>query len=223
MGQLLRLAKATGYHIFGHEITEAQEKEFADPEKRINYRDSVQAVNILAVLKKNPSAKIVALVGHDHLLEKERDGVKRLATYLRELGGPNPFTIDQTLELAAPSGNPAAMPLALTSNGRQPLTWGDNRGYVDLQIVHPPTAMLQARPAWLATYGGRVPVTMAVPQAQRGRPYLAQLYDQREYRKHGDRAIPLDQYLLDAQQKQVRLYKQTGQQAVVIRYRPAKL
>ncbi|HEX8330929.1 MAG TPA: hypothetical protein VF629_25580 [Hymenobacter sp.] len=223
MGQLLRLASATGYHIFGHEIRAAQEKEFADMVKRINYRDSVQAVNVLAAFKQNPSAKIVALVGYDHLLEKERDGVKRLATYLRELGGLNPFTVDQTLELARPAGVPGAAPLALTSDGRQPMTWGSNRGYVDLQLVHPPTAMQQGRPAWLGTYDGRVPVIAAVPQAQRGKPYLAQLYDQREYQRHGEKAIPLDQYLLGAQQKQVRLYKRSTQQNVVIRYRPAKL
>ena len=83
MGKLLRTACGSGFHVFGHE---APNKNFSDWKKDINYRDSMQAVNILAVLHKNPKAKIVALVGYDHVLEKERDGVKRLAAYLRELG-----------------------------------------------------------------------------------------------------------------------------------------
>ena len=52
---------------------------------------------------------------------------------------------------------------------------------------------------------------------------LAQLYDQGEYQRHGDQAIPLDQYFSAASQKQVRLYALFPKQRVVVKYRPANL
>ncbi len=136
MGQLLRAAADGGFHVFGHEITELQEREFASFERRTSYRDSMQAVNILAVLRRHPGAKIVALVGYDHVLEKERDGVKRLATYLHELAGIDPFTIDQTQGYRPATGPHATHPQALTTVGGRPATVGSNAGYVDLQIIH---------------------------------------------------------------------------------------
>ena len=222
MGKLLRAACESGFHVFSHEITRAQDKEFSDWRKNGNYRDSMQAVNILAVLRKNPRAKVVALVGYDHVLEKERDGVKRLATYLRELGHLDPFTIDQTQAYRpAQGGTPATKPMALVGRDGRPATIGERQGYVDMQVIHPPETLVQGRPAWLAAIASDKLVTIPIPSRYAGRSCLAQLYDQKEYQQYGDRAIPLDQYLTDTKQRQARLFGLTPSRAVIVKYRPA--
>ena len=222
MGQLLRAAADGGFHVFGHEITELQEREFASFERRTSYRDSMQAVNILAVLQRHPGAKIVALVGYDHVLEKERDGVKRLATYLHELAGIDPFTIDQTQGYRPATGPHATHPQALTTAGGRPATVGSNAGYVDLQIIHPAATQLHGRPRWLFA-AGAPPTTRAIPRAHWGQPCLAQLFDAQEYRRHGDQAIPLDQCLTRAAQREVRLFAYKPARSVVVKYRPVTL
>jgi len=222
MGKLLRAACSGGFRVFSHEITAAQNKEFKDWRKSSNYRDSMQAVNVLALLRKNPKAKIIALVGYDHVLEKESDGVKRLATYLHELGHLDPLTIDQTVVYRPSQGFPANHPTVLVDRTGRPATIGERQGYVDLQVIHPIERLVQGRPNWLAT-GSNTLVRAPIPPPYAGQPCLAQLYDRQEYQRYGKKAIPLDQYLTIAQQQGVRLYGLAAGRAVVIKYRPAKL
>jgi hypothetical protein len=221
MGKLLRAACESGFHVCSHEVTVAQNKEFSDWKEDINYRDSMQAVNMLAVLRKNPKAKIVALVGYDHVLEKERGGVKRLATYLHELGHLDPFTIDQTQAYRSAHGPPATRPLALVSRDGRPATIGERRGYVDLEVIHPPEMLVQGRPAWLAAGASDKVFTTPIPVPYVGRRCLAQLYDQREYQQYGDKAIPLDQYLTTAQHQNTRLFGLASGRVSIIKYRLA--
>ena len=217
MGKLLRAARVSGFYLFSHE---AQSKEFSDWKKDINYRDSMQAVNILAVLRKNPKAKIVALVGYDHVLEKERDGVKRLATYLHELGHLDPFTIDQTQAYRPAQGPPATRPMALVGRDGRLATIGERQGYVDMEVMHPPQTLVQGRPAWLAAVASDKLVTAPIPAAYAGRRCLAQLYDQQEYQQYGDQAIPLDQYFTEFSLKGIRLFGLDPGRATIIKYRP---
>ena len=222
MGKLLRAAFTGGFRVFSHEITAAQNKEFKNWRKSSNYRDSMQAVNVLALLCKNPKAKIVVLVGYDHVLEKEHDGVKRLATYLHELGQLDPLTIDQTMAYRPSQGSPAGHPMVLVDRTGRTATIGERQGYVDLQIIHPTERLVQGRPDWLVM-DLRALVRASIPPLYTGQPCLAQLYDRQEYRRYGEKAIPLDQYLTVAQQQGVRLYGLATGQTVIIRYRPAKL
>ena len=222
MGRLLRAARATGFEVFGHEITRGQEKEFTDWRQQSNYRDSMQAVNILAVMKKNPAAKIVVYVGHDHVLEREREGLKHMAAYLRKLGHFDPLTIDQTTPYYH-AGPAPTTPRLLTTNGQVPTTTGFNAQLVDLQVIHPPHVTPGNRPAWLATAAAGKLIKVPIPSPYAGTQCLAQLYDQGEYQRHGDQAIPLDQYFSAANQKQVRLYALFPKQRVVVKYRPANL
>lgn len=200
MGKLLRAATEAGYYVVGHEVRETQEKEFTDWKQRSNYRDSMQAVNMLAVLRAHPGAKLVALVGYDHVQEKEQEGLKRLATYLRELGHLDPLTIDQTTEYSASN---ATEPQLLATSTGTPTVTGRYSQLVDLQVIHPKLTYVQGRPRWLVT--GQ-PVTALIPTAYRGHVCLAQLYDQAEFAQYGAKAIPLDQYLTTATQQQVILY-----------------
>ncbi|RZK51236.1 MAG: hypothetical protein EOO59_15325 [Hymenobacter sp.] len=198
-------------------MKESQEKEIADWRQRSNYRDSLQAVNILAVLRAHPQAKIFAYVGYDHVREKADDGVKRLATYLHELGHINPLTIDQTLLYPSATG---AGPLALTSASGTPAVVGLYSGSVDLQVVHPPVAWVNNRPNWLAT---TAPVVADIPPPYAGKPALAQLYDQAEYARYGAQAVPLDQYITTKDQRKVYLFPYQESRKTLINYKPAEL
>ena len=223
MGKLLRAACESGFHVFSHEITKAQNREFSDWTKDSNYRDSMQAVNILDVLHENPKAKIVALVGYDHVLEKERNGVKRLATYLRELGHLDPFTIDQTQAYRPAQSTPTTKPMALVARDGRLATIGERQGYVDMLVIHPAETMAQGRPSWLAAIASDKLVIAPIPSRYTGHSYLAQLYDRQEYQQYGDKAIPLDQYLTNNQQRQVRLFDLSPNRAMIIKYRLADL
>lgn len=217
MGRLLRGARAAGYQVFGHEIREDQEREFDDWQRRSNYRDSVQAVNILARLRAQPGAKLVALVGHDHVLEKPRDGLRRLAWYLRQLGGLDALTIDQTTDFAAAPG--PTQPQLLTSDGSTPATVGDNAGYVDLQVVHPRLAPVEGRPGWLSAYGLAQPRRVGV--MHKAQMYtLVLVYDAQEYKAYGRRAIPLDQCFVHYKQKRVTMYVPQRGQKISVSYYP---
>jgi hypothetical protein len=217
MGNLLRAATEAGFYVFGHELKESQEKEFADWRQRSNYRDSMQAVNILAVLRAHPQAKVFAYVGYGHVREKADEGLKCLATYLRELGNINPLTIDQTV--VYPSAKKAGL-LALTSASGTPATIGIYQGAVDLQVVHPPVTWVNNRPDWLAT---TAPIVATIPPPYAGKPALAQLYDQAEYTRYGERAVPLDQYLTTKTQEKVYLFPYQKARKTLIKYKVAEL
>ena len=221
MAKLLRAACEGGFHVFSHEVSRAQDKEFSDWRRSSSYRDSMQAVNILAMLRKNPKAKIVALVGYDHLLEKERDGVKRLATYLREIGRLDPFTIDQTSAYRPTQSPPATKPMALVAPNGRLATIGERQGYVDMQVIHPAVTLVRGRPHWLAASSMVKPGTGQIPPPYLGKRCLAQLYDQAEYAQYGEKAIPLDQYLTSPLQKQVYLFGFLPNRPVLIKYRQA--
>ena len=221
MANLLRAACESNFYVFSHEQTAAQNKRFTDSRKEDNYRDSMQAVNILTILRRNPRAKIVALVGYDHVLEKERNGLKRMATYLRELGHLDPFTIDQTECYRPPLSTPATEPMALTTPSGALAVIGDRKGYVDMQIIHPAATLVQGRPKWLVEGKLSVAVTRIIPPAYMGHHWLVQLYDEKEYRQYGEKAIPLDQYLTGPKEKRVYLMAFKPGRPVVIKYRAA--
>ena len=216
MGNLLRAAAETGFYVFGHELKSSQEKEFADWRQRSNYRDSMQAVNILAVLRAHPQAKLVALVGYDHVREKEAEGLKRLATYLRELGHLDPLTIDQTQPYPSASTN---SPLVLATAAGVPVVIGQYFQAVDMQVIHPPTTWVNGRPSWLTSGPA---ITTSIPAPYLGHPALAQLYDQTEYDQYGAQAIPLDQYLTTPTQQRVVLYPHKSARKTVVVYKLAE-
>jgi len=224
MGKLLRAAVAQGYQVFGHELAESQEHEFADWRRRSNYRDSMQALNILRVLRQHPQAKLLALVGYDHVLEKERDGLKRLGAYLRELGGIDPLTIDQT-QAYRPAAGPAPTQPTVLVRGQDgpPATMGSNTGYVDMQVVHPVATQRQGRPSWLFAAVGAAPQVIAIPARYRAGAHLVQLFDAQEHRQYGRRAIPLDQCLTRAGQRQVTLFAYEPGRPVTVVYQLANL
>ncbi|WP_306354068.1 hypothetical protein [Flavobacterium sp. '19STA2R22 D10 B1'] len=83
----IRKAKKMGFIILGHE----------NLDKGIE-RELGQAKNIMKILEEDSIAKIFMYVGHAHLEKTQKEGRRKMmATYLKELSGIEPFTINQTL------------------------------------------------------------------------------------------------------------------------------
>ncbi|MEJ8803234.1 hypothetical protein [Pontibacter sp. H249] len=197
----IRAALAKGFKVVGHEIRSNQEKQLSDPVARSNYRDSLQAVNLLATSKANPQAKVFGYVGYDHILEKERDKYKRLGAYLQE-ANVDALTIDQVTTCSCAKVN---SPAVLTSDGANPVTIGAKKGYVDIQVVHPPVALAGGRPHWLINTQTKKATWVQVPRQYKGKKVLVQVYNKTEFEAEGERAIPVDQFLVDDNQSRVRV------------------
>ncbi len=210
----IRAALAKGFKVVGHEIRSSQEKEIADPMARSNYRDSLQAVNLLATIKANPEAKVLGYVGYDHILEKERDKYKRLGAYLRD-ANVDALTIDQVTTCSCVKGN---SPVALTSGGINPVTIGSKKDFVDIQVVHPFAASAGPRPRWLTEDPTKRATKVPLPQQYRGKKVLVQVYSKAEFEAEGRRAIPVDQFLVDGNQKQVHAMVPTTVKRVQVHY-----
>lgn len=211
----IRAAIARGFKVVGHEIRSNQEKAFSDPVARSNYRDSLQAVNLLATIKANPQAKVLGYVGYDHILEKERDGFKRLGLYLRE-AAVDALTIDQVTTCSCVEGN---LPVALTSDGLNPVTIGAKKGFVDIQVVHPPVKLKEGRPHWLTEDQTKKATKVDVPRPYRGKKALVQVYNKAEFEAVGERAIPVDQFLIDGSQKHVRAMVPVTVKRTLVQYK----
>ena len=84
-GRLIREAIALGFTLVAYEA----------PANHSD-REAWQADRLAEVLAKTPSAKVLALVGVDHLLEDPMsDGKQWMAAHLKHRHGIDPFTIDQ--------------------------------------------------------------------------------------------------------------------------------
>lgn len=81
----IRKAIVLGFNVSGHENFD-----------KGTSREIGQAKNIMKILEKNPSAKILVYAGHSHI-EKKDDKDKWMAEYFKELSGINPITINQTV------------------------------------------------------------------------------------------------------------------------------
>jgi hypothetical protein len=202
MANLIRYAIKIGYKVVGHEIKTDQEMDFEDWVLRSNYRDSMQSVNLAALIQRDSNAKIIALVGYDHILEKERDGLRRLASYLQERTLINPLTIDQTLGCTNLSSNLKG-PAILISADFFPITAGFNEGFVDMQVIHPVISYKHKRAEWLFNNGINKEILITLPVQWQKKKCFIQIYDRNEYNKFAKSAIPLDQFLIGRGEKHV--------------------
>lgn len=127
------------------------------------------------------------------------------------------LTIDQTVACECLEGN---SPVVLTSDGREPLIYGGKKGYVDLQVVHPPVTLVNGRPRWLAEAPDRRAVLVALPAHLINKKSLVQVFDKKEFDAIGMRAIPVDQLLTDGSQREVTMLVPVGVARTVIIRKP---
>ncbi|MDR1227284.1 MAG: hypothetical protein LBK47_10385 [Prevotellaceae bacterium] len=152
---LLREANRIGYTIYGYE-----------PEIDSSARDSLMAVNISKIFKKNPKAKVVIHAGHGHI----RAGVKykNLYFHFKEMTGITPLTIDQAAYYGHPNeyyNSPYYTALCKHFNPTEPVILTDSSGHhihlsldidtTNVYIIAPYAGSAYGRSAWLFTQGGR--------------------------------------------------------------------
>lgn len=179
----------------------------------IRQREQGQARNLVEqVLARHPKAKLFIHVGYGHAYETPQPlepGVSLLwmAGELKRMTGLDPLTIDQAWTHAHPdtarevAGYRAALarhegaePFVLRKADGSARLLRLSPGTVDLQVIHPPQALVNGRPAWLASWAQRRP--FSIPAAwlpAQGRRLI--------YAMHKDdpvQAIPADIVIVDA-------------------------
>lgn len=164
--ELLRHGFRKGFTIFPYERTEEQRAVGRQLKDKL-YRDFTQATNIMAVLKKDPKAKILIHCGYAHAVETIQAPThnwgkeKWMAAFLKEFSGIDPLTIDQTIltERRPLPDNP----FYYTKEVDTATLFEDEFGFpfrpntffaTDLYVWHPRTQEMHGRPHWLVQQPG---------------------------------------------------------------------
>jgi hypothetical protein len=193
---------------------------------QINRRETIQAQNLLdRVLLKDPKSRVFVYVGWSHATEtweKAEDGKRDLAwmaARLARASGLDPLTIDQTelTEHSKPQAEhsmyQAALdqfkpdqPVVLENADGQPQVFGQYKGKVDMQVLHPRTVFENERPNWLRFNGLRTPVQIPTELLKFSERVLVQAFRTDE----GEDAIPFDQVLVVSKRSVPKLLLEPG-------------
>ena len=194
-GDLVRDVLRLGFTPVSYE--EEDVKEFNNPIESINAREQSQCRNLVQrVFSKNPKARLLVHVGLDHVMEQRRkvdgDEISWLAARLKQATGIDPLTIDQITQLRPPHDGHTQPAVALNAQG-QTFVGGPYRGFVDVQVYHPPTKTVTGRPNWLLSDKSRRVVEIPSELEAGSARVLVQAF----YANEGPNAVPADQVLLD--------------------------
>jgi hypothetical protein len=180
----------------------------------IHHRESEQCRHLVErIFADHPDARVLIHVGYSHATEDWRttaDGreVGWMAARLARTLGVDPLTIDQTEQMpasrperasaawrVAPSKGWLTRPcLLVRPDGGAFVSGAGWRGRVDLQVFHPPVALVDGRPDWLGMGGRRKPVEIPVELEPSAGRVLVQAFAANE----ADDAIPVDQVVVHA-------------------------
>lgn len=218
-GEMVRKALELGYTLIAYEDTLATEH---SPSQR----DSVQAVHLWNVLKKDPSAKMIVHAGLNHIAEEKSDDFTPMGAWFRKLSGVDPFTIDQT---GMTEGSEFAYgkwfyqhflsrfkiqtPSVIFHNKRlfNPL---EEIGY-DMIVMHPATTYRNNRPDWLTLNGDR---KLTLIQPTEKLLFLVQAYYENEYDPETlPYKVPADQTYATNSNGYYPLYLRKGKYRIVLR------
>jgi hypothetical protein len=220
--ELIRTALSLGYTLVPYEDTAAGIHTAAQ-------RDSIQAENIYAVLKKDTAAKILVHASFTHISKKPGPGgFIPMALAFRNISGIDPLTIDQTdmteesnfaygriIYQAYLAKFPLTEPSIALVNGN-PINVTDKDLY-DLCIIHPPTQYKDGRPTWLSLDGLRQPFTVKPPVEG---VYLTQAYYLNEILANDNapwQLIPADQTYVTNGAGNYMLYLRKGKYRIYFR------
>jgi hypothetical protein len=98
-GEMLRQAMRMGFTLVPYEAKERCDQKSKDPNYCNRFRDSLMAVNLTKILRKEPNAKILVYAGYDHIHEGSSDSWKKMAQFFREFTGIDPFTVELTMQV----------------------------------------------------------------------------------------------------------------------------
>jgi hypothetical protein len=218
-GELVRKALQLGYRLISYEDT-------AISSHTGTQRDSIQAQNIYAVLKKDPAAKILVHAGYAHISEEILGDYIPMARWFKTISGINPFTVQQT---SMTEGSNFAYgetfyeifnekftinsPSVIFQNKR-PFDPLEEKGY-DVIVMHPVTTYKFNRPDWLSLNGERK-ATFIQPTEKM--LFFVQAYYENEYDKEGlSFLVPADQTYITTPEGYYCLYLRKGKYKIVLR------
>jgi hypothetical protein len=218
-GELVRKALQLGYTLVSYEDTLAAAH-------TPSQRDSVQAQNLFAVIKKDPIAKIVVHAGYAHISEELIGDYTPMALWFRNISGIDPFTVQQTV---LTEGSDFAYGSAfyhdfnerfnITSpsviyQNKRPFNPLEEKGY-DIIVMHPATTYKFNRPDWLSLNGERKAIFIQ-PTAKM--LFFVQAYYEKEYDKEGlSFLVPADQTYISTPEGYYCLYLRKGKYKIVLR------
>jgi hypothetical protein len=219
-GELVRKALATGYKLVSYEDTLIQNHTGSQ-------RDSIQAVNIYDIIKKDPAAKILVHAGYSHISEEKTDSYgATMGWWFKRISGLDPFTVEQTDMTESGESELGRLfyqyftkkysitePSVIFENKR-PLNLLKKKGY-DLLVVHPHTVYQNERPSWLSFNGERKPTLI---QPTEKSLFLVQAYYEKEYNEGiVNVLIPADQTYIPTREGYYCLYLKKGKYKIVMR------
>lgn len=218
-GELVRKALELGYKLVSYEDTLATKH-------TPSQRDSVQAVNLFAIIKKDPSAKMLVHAGNTHISEQKIGNYTPMAYWFRTMSGIDPFTINQT-GMTEGSEFEYGRIFYQYFNARFTITepsviFQDKRVFnpleekgFDMIIMHPATVYRHNRPSWLGFEGERKTILIQ-PTAKM--LFFVQAYYAKEYDPDFlSFLVPADQTYLFNREGYYGLYLRKGVYKIVLR------
>ncbi|MDP4149685.1 MAG: hypothetical protein Q8927_07955 [Bacteroidota bacterium] len=221
-GELVRAALALGYTLVSYEDTAAYRHTPTE-------RDSIQALNLWNVIRRDTGARMLVHAGYAHISKRRApDGYIPMGLAFRNLSGLDPLTIDQT-DMTEESNFGYGRVFYQAYVQKYPLTSasipmiGDepvnvtNSDLYDLAIIHPPTQYQDGRPSWLSLGGLRQPVYVkpTVPNS-----FLVQAYYLAEIEGHDGKpwhVVPADQTYTATSKRNFLLYLKKGKYTLYFR------
>ena len=183
-------------------------------------RDKVQALTInQKVFEKDPDARILVLAGRGHAIEeKTKDGWEPMGYWLKVITGQDPFTLyapTMSERLTPEEEHPAYNHIIIHFSPRNisilkmkntNKLFGNNP-YFDAYVFFPRVKLLYGRPDWLFTTLNRKPVDIPRILMNKGNQVVIQVIKMEQ--QFTD--IPVDQVLVDRQQKSIKLALPKGE------------
>jgi hypothetical protein len=218
-GELVRKALKLGYKLVSYEDTLALRHTGSQ-------RDSIQAMNIYNVIKKDTTAKILVHAGYGHIREEKTDDYMTMCWWFKKISGIDPFTIEQTgmtegsefeagkLYYGFFTDKFSITEPSIVFENKRPFNPLQKKGY-DVIVIHPPTVYQNSRPSWISLNGERKPVLI---QPTEKNLFFVQAYYENEYGAEIVNAmIPADQTYITSREGYYCLYLRKGKYKIVMR------
>ncbi len=227
MANLIRTASSLGFTIFSYEYNTP-----SDSTERVakrNHREKSQALNIIEILKKDPTAKIIIHAGHDHI-QKMSENKKSfmMANYFRRLTNINPLCIEQATMNESFEEKREYPAYRQTMKKYKPLKsivlkqdstfWvqSNRQGFHDICVFHPRTIYENIRPTWLTQSTGTKEYKFTTNNIDLDNT-ITQVYVKKEFDQDFPNITPLINRITSKNQHFFTFYLNSGDYVILIR------
>ena len=192
-----------------------------------NERDSIRANNLIEVLKKDPTARMLVLGDYLSISKTAiSDQYRPMAMQFRERSGIDPLTIEQaeltpvsTFEYGRLFYQLFTKRYVITEpsvllEDRHPLNPLEETGF-DIVVMHPPVIYTDGRPSWLTNNKDRLLTTISPGSTA---AFFVQAYNKNDVMDDmTTKLIPADQTYYKDKDGNFPLYLEKGEYAIVVR------